>query len=74
MDTNSGRFIEEQNAESWMQRIEVGEIIKIKGEELRVVSIESRRITLELMSAEDRIQDELKALRSLLTTAREALE
>ena len=72
MDTNSGRFIEEQNAESWMQRIEVGEIIKIKGEELRVVSIESRRITLELMSAEDRIQDEL--MRSLLTTAREALE
>ncbi len=33
MDPNAGRFVEEAQAESWMQRIEVGEVVKIKGEE-----------------------------------------
>ncbi len=65
MDANAGRFIEEQTAEAWMQRIEVGEVVKIKGEELRVVSIEDRRITLELMSAEDRVLGEESAMASL---------
>lgn len=58
MDTNSGRFVEEENAEAWMERISVGEIIKIKGEELEVVQIHQREIVLKLRSADDRIAPE----------------
>jgi hypothetical protein len=44
MDTKMGRFLDQnhEDVESWMQRIEVGEIIKIKGEECRVESIGDR--------------------------------
>lgn len=77
MDTNSGRFVEEEQAEKWMQRIAVGEIIKLKGEECRVVKIGERRVTLELMSADERMmqefgsQDRLSDLRSELLEKRE---
>ncbi len=62
MDTNSGRFVEAELAEPWMQRIGVGEVVKIKGEECRVTKIEGRRIELELMSAEDRIRSQMGLL------------
>ena len=55
MDPNSGRFVEEQYAESWMQRIEIGETIKIKGEECEVTAIGDRHITLRLLSADERM-------------------
>jgi hypothetical protein len=37
-----------------MQRIGVGEVIKIKGEECEVVKIGRREITLKLLSTTDR--------------------
>ena len=61
MDTNAGRFVEEESAEKWMQSISVGETIKIKGEECEVVSIDGRELTLKLLSAEDRMRKELDA-------------
>lgn len=65
MDSNAGEFIEEKRAEVWMQRIEVGEVIKIKDEELEVVKIETREITLKLLSAHER------TVRGLATFAQE---
>ncbi len=56
MDTNSGRFIEEKNAEEWMQRISVGETIKIKGEECEVMAFTDRTVTLKLLSADERVE------------------
>ena len=66
MDTNAGRFVEEESAEKWMQRIEVGEIIKLKGEDCRVVRIGERQVVLELMSATDRIFGEAEAMASIM--------
>ncbi len=66
MDTNAGRFVEEASAEDWMQRISVNEIIKLKGEDCRVVRIGERQVVLELMSATDRIGVESEALASIL--------
>jgi hypothetical protein len=54
MDSNAGEFVGEERAEAWMQRIGVGEVIKIKGEELEVVSIGRREITLKLLSFTER--------------------
>lgn len=68
MDTNTGRFVEEESAEKWMQRIAVGEVIKIKDEECEVVSFGNRTVTLKLLSHEDRMRKEMDAadhLRSL---------
>jgi len=61
MDTDSGRFLREddERVQSWMQRIEVGEIVKIKGEECRVESIGDRTITLGLLSRLERLSQEL---------------
>ncbi len=56
MDSNAGEFVDESRAEAWMQRIGVGEVVKIKGEELEVVSIVGREITLKLLSHEDRVR------------------
>ena len=55
MNSNTGEFVDEERAESWMQRIEVGETIKIKGEELEVVRIGDREITLKLLSHAERL-------------------
>ncbi len=77
MDTNAGRFVEEADAEKWMQRLAVGEIVKIKGEELVVLAIDDRRVVLQLQSAEDRSLAEaaggehLADLREHLQAARE---
>ena len=54
MDTRSGEFVEDERAESWMQRIDIGEVVKIKGAELEVVGIAGREIRLCLLSASDR--------------------
>ena len=62
MNTDTGHFVDEQDAKSWMQRIAVHEVIKIKGEECRVVSIEGRRVTLELLSSDDRQRSYIDAL------------
>ena len=65
MDTNRGRFVEEESAEAWMQRISVGEIIKIHGEECEVTEIAGRTVTLKLLSAEERMERERLAFQSL---------
>lgn len=54
MDSNAGEFVGDERAQAWMQRIEVGEVVKIKGEELEVVSISLREITLKLLGQQDR--------------------
>ncbi len=54
MDTNAGEFVGEDRAETWMQRLAIGETIVIKGAELRVVVIRGRRVELELKSALER--------------------
>ncbi len=61
MDSNAGRFVEEADAEKWMQRLAVGETVKIKGEELTVLAIDDRRVVLQLKSADDRSLAELAA-------------
>lgn len=55
MNTNTGEFVDQERSETWMQRIGVGEVVKIKGGELEVVSIGRREITLRLLSQEDRV-------------------
>lgn len=55
MNPNAGRFIEEEKAKAWMQRIEVGEVVKIKGEELEIVEIGDRTLKLKLLSAQERL-------------------
>lgn len=55
MNSQTGHFVKEDRAEQWMQRVEIGEVVKIKGEELEIVEIEGRHIKLKLLSAEDRI-------------------
>lgn len=75
MDPMSGRFVEEERAEQWMARVEVGEVVKIKGEELEIVKIEGREMTLKLLSAEDRgrraIGDAFEGLDAMRESARE---
>lgn len=56
MNPQTGMFVQEDRAEKWMQRVEVGEIVKIKGEELEIVEIEDRHIKLRLLSVEDRVR------------------
>lgn len=53
MNSDTGEFLEERDAEAWMKRISVGEVIKLKGEDCKVVQIGARTITLELMSRAD---------------------
>ena len=60
MDTDSGRFVDDEQAQSWMQRISVGEVIKIKGEECEVVELGERTITLKLLSADERLRMQFK--------------
>lgn len=40
--------------QTWMQRIEIGDTVKIESDEFSVVSIEGRRVTLELTSGDER--------------------
>lgn len=61
MDTNAGEFVSEERAEAWMQRIQVGEVVKIKSEELEVVGIGKHEITLKLLSQRDRDLRDMKA-------------
>ena len=56
MDTNRGRFVDEQHAEPWMKRLRVGQVVKLDGVECRVKAFgpSDREVTLELLSAQDR--------------------
>ncbi len=54
MNTETGIFEQEEEAPTWATTIEIGEVVKIKGEECRVTEIKRRSITLELMSRTDR--------------------
>jgi len=54
MDTDSGRFVDDNQSQAWMKRIAVGEIIKIKDEELEVIEIGERTIKLKLLSFDER--------------------
>jgi hypothetical protein len=77
MNTNSGEFVEEARAEAWMKRLELGEPIKIKGEELEVVKIERREVTLKLLSVGERVQKHFpieKSLNRHMRREREAME
>ena len=65
MDPNVGRFIEEENAEKWMETLEIGEIVKIKGEELEVAEIGDRTVTFKLRSAMERTYSEFAARTSM---------
>ena len=54
VDTDSGRFVDDAHAQKWMKRIALGEIVKVKDEEMEVVAIRERTITLKLLSFEER--------------------
>ena len=56
MDSHAGRFREKNDPkiESWMQRIGLGEVVEIKGEEFEVAGVTERYLTLKLLSAEER--------------------
>ena len=56
MNTDTGEFVEDSKAEKWMQRLDIGEVVKLKGEECEVVAIEDREVRLKLMNSEDRRQ------------------
>ena len=60
MDPEAGRFIDGDMAPSWMPRFEVGEVIKVKGEEFEVEGIEERRLILKPMNFEERRQREMR--------------
>jgi len=62
MDTETGQFVAENKAEAWMKRIQMHEIVEIKGAVLEVVSIGRREITLKLLS-----RDERKKLKDILS-------
>jgi len=70
MNTDTGEFVGPDRAEAWMERLGIGEIVKIKGEELEVIRIEGREVTLKLRSWEDRFVDTktIEALRELTKT------
>ena len=55
MDTNCGEFVDESRAEQWMKRVEVGQTIKILGEEFEITGISRREMTVKLLSYEDRM-------------------
>lgn len=64
MDPNGGRFVPDEEAQPWMTRFGIGEIMKIKGEEFEIESIEERRLILRPTSAEDRMADALRTMGS----------
>lgn len=74
MNPQTGQFVQEDRAEAWMQRVEVGEVVKIKGEELEIIEIKGREIKLKLLSTEDRMHkngDEYFALSDLRNAIQE---
>ena len=62
MDPNAGRFVPEEDAASWMPRFEVGEVLKVKGEEFEVQRIEERALILKPLSLIERRMREFSAL------------
>jgi hypothetical protein len=55
MDTNSGEFVGLDRAQQWMTRVEVGQQLKILGEEFEVLEIGDRTMVVKLLSFEDRL-------------------
>ena len=62
MDTRSGEFVREEEIEKWMETVTVGEIVKMKGEEMRIKEIGRRTLTLELLSHEDRMHEQFSSM------------
>ena len=62
MDANSGRFVDDAEAGPWMPRFEIGEVIKVKGEEFEVERIEERQLVLKPLSFMERLVRETQAL------------
>lgn len=56
MDPDAGRFVEEERVREWMKKLELGEVVEIKGEKLEVLEIKDRTVTLKLLSMEDRLR------------------
>ena len=55
MDTNSGEFVGLDRAEQWMKRIEVGQNVKILGEEFEVLGFKGRTMVVKLLSYGERL-------------------
>ena len=60
MDPNAGKFVSDEEAAEWMTRFDVGETVKVKGEEFEIEAIEERRLVLRPRGAEDRAADALR--------------
>jgi hypothetical protein len=55
MDTNAGKFVGPDRAQQWMKRVEVGQQLKILGEEFEVLEIRDRTMVVKLLSFEERM-------------------
>jgi len=55
MDTNTGEFVGADRAQQWMKRVEVGQQLKILGEEFEVLEIGERTMVVKLLSFEERL-------------------
>jgi hypothetical protein len=55
MDTQSGRFVPMPEAQPWMKRLAVGEIVTVKGEVCEVLRFTDRTVELKLLSAAERL-------------------
>lgn len=53
---NAVHFDPLNDAEKWMELLSIGEIVKVKGEEFRVETINERTVVLRLMSDRDRLK------------------
>lgn len=63
MNPNEGRLVTGDAIESWMTTYTLGEVVKVKNEEFRVVEIAERRLVLEPIAQQpgfiDAIRDAL---------------
>ena len=62
MNTDTGEFVGEDQAEPWMEKVSIGEVVPIKGNPTEVVRIEGRELTLKLMSIGDRHKHAMEEL------------
>lgn len=66
MDTDIGYFLPEAHprVKQWMERISIGDVVELKGQQCEVVDIEvgGRTVTLKLMSSYDRHQRALSGV------------
>jgi hypothetical protein len=57
MNTDEGIYDHDGAAPKYATTLSVGEVVKIKGEDHRVTEIKDRKVTLELMSLDDRLDE-----------------